>query len=73
MFNIVVGITWQVSLVALPIYIVIQKFRSAVITAAIIAVTSIVLKFTWYNHLKTRETPGRASVPDRAAAPAAAA
>src|SRR5271157_3631726 len=54
-FNIVVGITWQVSLVALPIYIVIQKFRNAVITAAIIAVTSIVLKFTWYNHLKAGE------------------
>src|SRR5208337_1258321 len=55
MFNIFVGITWQVSLVALPIYIVIQKFRNAVITAAIIAVTSIVLKFTWYNHLKAGE------------------
>jgi heme/copper-type cytochrome/quinol oxidase subunit 4 len=55
MFNIVVGITWQVSLVALPIYVVIQKFRNAVITAAIIAVTSIVLKFTWYNHLKALE------------------
>jgi Na+/proline symporter len=55
MFNVVIGITWQVSLVALPIYIVIQKFRNAVITAAIIAVTSIVLKFTWYNHLKAGE------------------
>ncbi len=55
MFNVVVGITWQVSLVALPIYIVIQKFRNAVFTAAIIAVTSIVLKFTWYNHLKAGE------------------
>ena len=55
MFNIVVGITWQVSLVALPIYIVIQRFRNAVITAAIIAVASIVLKFTWYNHLKAGE------------------
>jgi Na+/proline symporter len=55
MFNVVVGITWQVNLVALPIYIVIQKFHSAVITAAIIAVTSIVLKFTWYNHLKAGE------------------
>jgi len=55
MFNIVVGITWQVSLVALPIYIVIQKFRNAAITAAIVAVTSIVLKFTWYDHLKAGE------------------
>ena len=73
MFNIAVGITWQVSLVALPIYIVIQKFRSAAITAAIIAVTSIVLKFTWYNHLRTREAFARASVQNRTAAPATAA
>ena len=51
MFNIVVGICWQVSLVALPIYIVIQKFDAALIAAVIIAVTSVILKFTWYNHL----------------------
>jgi Na+/proline symporter len=55
MFNVAVGIVWQVSLVALPIYLVIQKFSSALVTAAIIAVTSIVLKFTWYNHLKALE------------------
>jgi hypothetical protein len=61
MFNVVVGITWQVNLVALPIYIVIQKFRNAVITAAIIAVTSMVLKFTWYNHLKAGEAVDQAS------------
>jgi Na+/proline symporter len=72
MFNIVVGITWQVSLVALPIYVVIQKFRNAAITATIIAVTSIVLKFTWYNHLKEREVFGQASGRDGTAEPVAA-
>ncbi len=56
MFNVAVGIVWQVSLVALPIYLVIQKFSSALVTAAIIAVTSIVLKFTWYDHLKALES-----------------
>jgi Na+/proline symporter len=55
MFNVVVGIVWQVSLVALPIYLVIRKSNSALVTGAIIAVTSIVLKFTWYNHLKAGE------------------
>jgi Na+/proline symporter len=69
MFNIVVGITWQVSLVALPMYIVIQKFRSAAITAAVIAVTSIVLKFTWYDHLREREAFGPASAQTGAAEP----
>jgi SSS family solute:Na+ symporter len=73
MFNIVVGITWQVSLVALPIYIVIQRFRSAVITAVLIVATSIVLKFTWYNHLKAREAFGQARAEREAAQPLAAA
>jgi SSS family solute:Na+ symporter len=69
MFNVVVGITWQVSLVVLPIYIVIQKFRSAAVTGAIIAVTSIVLKFTWYDRLRQRETFGRASAANPAVEP----
>jgi hypothetical protein len=67
MFNIGVGITWQVSLVALPIYIVIQKFRSAAFTAAIILVTSIVLKFTWYDHLKARQAIDQANAQREAA------
>jgi len=73
MFNIVVGIIWQVSLVALPIYIVIQEFRRAAITASIILVTSIILKFTWYNHLEEREHFGQAGTRNGAAAPEAAA
>jgi hypothetical protein len=72
-FNIVVGITWQVSLVALPIYIVIQKFHSAVITAAIIVLTSIVLKFTWYNRLEAREAFAQASAKRQATQPLATA
>ena len=67
MFNIVVGIAWQVSLVALPMYVVIQEFRRAAITAAIVAVTSIVLKFTWYDHLKAGEAWDQANA-QRAAA-----
>jgi SSS family solute:Na+ symporter len=56
MFNLVVGICWQVTLVALPIYIVIQKFTSAAAALAIVAVTSVILKFTWYDHLRKQET-----------------
>ncbi|HMD96345.1 MAG TPA: sodium:solute symporter family protein [Terriglobia bacterium] len=62
MFNVAVGIVWQVSLVALPIYLVIQKFSSALVTAAIIAVTSIVLKFTWYDHLKALESVEQSNI-----------
>ncbi|MGA3026626.1 MAG: sodium:solute symporter family protein [Bryobacteraceae bacterium] len=55
MFNVVVGIVWQVSLVALPIYIVIRQFDRVAITAAIVLATSVILKFTWYDRLEKRE------------------
>jgi len=52
MFNIVVGITWQVALVALPIYIVIRTNIPAIwYCLAVVGVTSIILKFTWYDHM----------------------
>jgi Na+/proline symporter len=73
MFNVVVGIVWQVSLVALPIYLVIRKSNSALVTAAIIAVTSIVLKFTWYNHLKAGEAIDQAIARNGSPEPSAAA
>jgi hypothetical protein len=55
MFNVAVGIPWQISLVALPLYIVIQEYQRAVITLAITLGTSAILKFTWYDHLAVRE------------------
>jgi hypothetical protein len=55
MFNIVVGIAWQISLVALPLYIVIQEYRRAATALAIILGTSAILKFTWFDHLAVRE------------------
>jgi len=54
-FNIIVGMVWQISLVALPIYVVTWRLRAAGYTAVIIAVTSVILKFTWYDHLKELE------------------
>jgi Na+/proline symporter len=55
MFNIAVGIVWQIALVALPLYIVIKEFQRAAITLAVILVTSAILKFTWFDHLAERE------------------
>jgi Na+/proline symporter len=55
MFNVAVGIVWQVSLVALPIYVVIQEWDRVGISVALIVITTIVLKFTWYNRLEKRE------------------
>ncbi len=58
-FNIVVGICWQTSLVTIPVCIVIRKFNAVLIALGIVAVTSLILKFTWYNNLDRRETRDR--------------
>jgi Na+/proline symporter len=60
MFNVVVGIAWQTSLIALPIYVVIRRYDMAMIALAVVVVTSIALKFVWYDHLTdmyTEKTP----------------
>ena len=50
--NVVVGIVWQMSLVVLPIYIVIHKTTAVWISLGVLAVTSVILKFNWYDRLK---------------------
>ena len=55
MFNVLVGIIWQISLVPLPIYIVIKNYGAAAVTFAVIVITSCILKFTWYDHLNREE------------------
>jgi solute:Na+ symporter, SSS family len=55
MFNVVVGICWQTSLVLFPICIVIRKFDGAAIAFGVVAVTAVILKLTWYDHLERRE------------------
>jgi SSS family solute:Na+ symporter len=52
MFNIFVGIICQTALIALPIFIIIKAHASLIITIAIIALTGIVLKKTWYDRLE---------------------
>ena len=66
MFNIAVGILWQISLVTLPLYIVIQEYQRATIALAAILVTSAILKFTWYDHLAVREVePGKSAIAEK--------
>jgi hypothetical protein len=62
MFNVAVGIAWQTSLIALPIYVVIRKHDMAWIALAVIVGTSAILKFTWYDHLKRMYTEKPAPV-----------
>ncbi len=52
MANVAVGIVWQLCLAILPIYIVLQNWPKAGITLLVLVVTSVFLKFSWYDHLE---------------------
>lgn len=68
LFNVVVGIAWQTALVALPIYVVIHNSPAALGALAAVAVTSVILKYTWYDHLREAESPPAAQVEPHPAA-----
>ncbi len=42
---------WQTSLVTAPIYLAIQHWEEMWVSLVVCAVTSAVLKFTWYDRL----------------------
>lgn len=52
MFNVAVGLVWQTSLVAAPIYLVIRDMKGMTIALALAAVGTVILKFSWYDRLK---------------------
>jgi solute:Na+ symporter, SSS family len=52
MFNIAFGIVWQVALMAVPVYLVLRDWRALALAAALVAATSGVLKFTWWDRLE---------------------
>jgi len=52
MFNVVIGIIWQMSLTIMPIYLVIKNFTLFGIALAIFIMTCLLLKIFWYDHLK---------------------
>jgi SSS family solute:Na+ symporter len=51
LFNVVIGIIWQTSLIVLPIYIVLRAGVPFFEAAVILLVTSLILKKTWWNKL----------------------
>jgi len=52
MFNIVVGVTWQVSLMAFPVFLVLREWTPFLVSTGIMIVTSVILKFNWWDKLK---------------------
>ena len=56
MFNVVNGIAWQVCLMAAPMCLVVRKWDTFWWTLGILLVTSVIMKFTWYDRLPQAET-----------------
>jgi len=52
MFNVLIGIIWQTSLIALPIYIVIQQRLPIYSAIIILVISSLILKRNWYDKLE---------------------
>lgn len=50
--NVVIGTIWQLTLVVLPIYLVVQQWWSMLLTLAVMLLTSWFLKKNWFDKLK---------------------
>ena len=50
--NVAVGIVWQLCLVTLPIYLVLQQWTVAAGIAVLLAVTTGYIKINWYDRLE---------------------
>ena len=51
MFNVTIGIVWQTTLVALPLFVVFHEFLYAFLTAIVAGISTFVLKKTWWDRL----------------------
>ena len=52
MINVAVGIVWQLCLTALPIYLVLQHWSWVAGIATTLVVTTVIIKFNWYDKLE---------------------
>lgn len=52
MFNVAVGIVWQMTQVVMPIYLLLRDVRGLVVSFGLFLVTSFLLKRFWYDQLK---------------------
>jgi Na+/proline symporter len=56
MLNCIIGIVWQMTFVLAPMYLIIKEYNSLYIVLAIMVITSVILKLTWYNKLADKES-----------------
>ena len=55
MFNVVIGIVWQMGLTVLPIFLILKMFPQLAIAAVLVAITTFIIKKTWWDKLDTWE------------------
>ncbi|MDN3595434.1 sodium:solute symporter family protein [Zunongwangia endophytica] len=56
MFNCLIGIIWQSSMILLPIFLVVRDYPKTWMSVAVFIATSLILKFTWLDKVKHLET-----------------
>jgi SSS family solute:Na+ symporter len=56
MFNCAVGIVWQIALSVMPVFLVIREMTGFWVALVVIAVTTTILKFNWYDKLPSAES-----------------
>jgi solute:Na+ symporter, SSS family len=49
--NVVVGITWQMTMIIMPVYIVIKEYQTAFLFFVVWLACMMVLRFTWWKRL----------------------
>ncbi len=54
-FNVAIGIVWQLNLMVIPTCLVIRQYKTMWISIVVLAVTSVIMKFTWYDKLDQKE------------------
>lgn len=54
-FNCAVAIIWQIPLWAIPIYVVFRNWKALWIAIGVLIVTSVILKFNWFDKLEKDE------------------
>ncbi|RED47531.1 sodium:solute symporter family protein [Seonamhaeicola aphaedonensis] len=52
MFNCIIGIAWQSSMILLPIYFMVRDYTNMFCVLALFVVTSVILKFTWLDKVR---------------------
>jgi Na+/proline symporter len=71
-FNVLIGIAWELAMVAAPIFLVLQQYGHMTQALLVFGVTSVILKFTWYDQIEPAESrvPRIAKTPDLTPGPA---